>query len=284
MCRVVIRPAAAALVRASHPEPGAAVTVAAALLAAAVGHGARGVAIVAAAVAASQLGTGWHNDWLDAARDAAVGRADKPVASGEVSRGTVRTAAAVAAAATVPIAALAGAPAALAAALGLVSALLYNWPLKFTAVSVAPYAVSFAALPSFVVLALPGAPIPPPWLVLTGGLLGAAAHFANVLPDLDDDARTGVRGLPHRIGPRGSGAAAVALLLAATVTLALGPPGAPSWAGLAGISFAVLAPAVGWYAQTHPRPPGGRPVAVFRAVIAVAFVDVLLLLFSGRLV
>ena len=55
---------------------------------------------------------------------------------------------------------------------------------------------------------------------------GAGAHFANVLPDLDDDARTGVRGLPHRLGAARSAVAAAGLLLAATVTLVFGPPGA----------------------------------------------------------
>ncbi|NED56002.1 hypothetical protein G3I24_34620, partial [Micromonospora aurantiaca] len=67
------------------------------------------------------------------------------------------------------------------ATLGLVSALLYNRPLKSTPVSVLPYAVSFGALPAFVVLALPGSPVPPAWLVAAAALLGAGAHFANVL-------------------------------------------------------------------------------------------------------
>src|SRR3712207_7375206 len=32
--------------------------------------------------------------------------------------------------------------------------------------------------------------------------LGVGAHLLNVLPDLEDDAATGVRGLPHVLGPR----------------------------------------------------------------------------------
>lgn len=179
------------LVRASHPEPAAAVTVVAALLAAGVGHSAAGVVLVALTVLASQLAVGWSNDLIDAERDAAVGRTDKPVTTGEVARPTLARATAVAAVA-VPVLALAGGPAAAACAtLGLVSALLYNRPLKSTPVSVLPYAVSFGALPAFVVLALPGSPVPPAWLVAAAALLGAGAHFANVLPDLADDARTG---------------------------------------------------------------------------------------------
>ena len=67
------------LLRSSHPEPAAAVTAVAALLAVVVGRHPGGVAAVAATIGASQLCVGWTNDWLDADRDRAVGRADKPV-------------------------------------------------------------------------------------------------------------------------------------------------------------------------------------------------------------
>ncbi|ROT28058.1 UbiA family prenyltransferase [Micromonospora sp. HM5-17] len=272
------------LVRASHPEPAAAVTTVAALLAWGVGHPPAGIAAVALTVLASQLAIGWVNDRLDADRDAAVGRRDKPVANGRLRRRTV-TVAGVLAAVVTPLPAFALHPAAaLWATVALVSALLYNWPLKSTPASVLPYAVSFGALPAFVVLALPGSPTPPAWLVAAGALLGAGAHFANVLPDLADDTRTGVRGLPHRLGPSGSRAAAVGLLLAATATLALGPPGPPSWAGLAAIAVAAVVPPAVWYAGRAASLRGERPVAIFRAVMLVALLDVVLLVASGRLV
>ncbi|WP_262282731.1 UbiA family prenyltransferase [Micromonospora sp. MA102] len=272
------------LVRASHPEPAAAVTVVAGLLARAVGHGAGGVAVVSLTVLASQLAVGWSNDLIDADRDATVGRTDKPVATGAVSRRVLARATVPAAVATPLLALALGPAAALCATLGLVAALLYNWPLKSTPVSVLPYAVSFGALPAFVVLALPGTPAPPVWLVAAAALLGAGAHFANVLPDLADDARTGVRGLPHRLGPAGSRAAAAGLLLAATVALVVGPPGPPSWAGLAAVAAAVGVPAVGWYVGRTPTGTGARPVAAFRAVLVVALIDVVLLVASGRVV
>ncbi|RIV31678.1 hypothetical protein D2L64_25300 [Micromonospora radicis] len=272
------------LVRASHPEPTAAVTTVAGLLAAGIGHPPGGIATVALTVAASQFAVGWTNDLLDADRDAAVGRTDKPVAAGVVSRRTVAVAAALAAVATVALASTTTPTAALWATIGLLSALLYDWPLKSTPVSVVPYAISFGALPGFVVLALPGAPAPPAWLIGAAALLGAGAHFANVLPDFADDARTGVRGLPHRIGPAGSRYAAVGLLVAATGALVLGPPGPPSGVGLAAIAAAVVIPAGFWYAsRTSPR-AGARPVAAFRAVMLVALIDVVLLVTSGRLV
>ncbi|HEX6501207.1 MAG TPA: UbiA family prenyltransferase [Micromonosporaceae bacterium] len=264
------------LVRACHPEPTAAVTVGAALLAVVVGRSPAGVAAVAVAVLASQLAVGWCNDALDAGRDALTGRADKPIPAGLVSRRTVAVGAVVAALATVPLSFLSGPRAAAALLLALVSGLLYDWPLKFTMLSVVPYLVSFGALVAFVPLGLPGAPAPPAWLVVAGALLGAGAHFANVLPDLDDDARTGVRGLPHRLGRTGSWVAATVLLASATGALAFGPPGPPSWAALLIVAGTVVALGVAGYAA---RTAGSR--AAFRAVLLVAVADVTLLLLAG---
>ena len=265
------------LVRAAHPEPGAAVTLVAAVLAVACHRGAVGVIIVAATIAASQFCIGWSNDAIDASRDAAVGRRGKPVASGEVSRRAVVVAAVLAGLAMLGLAALSGWIAGAVITLGLVSGLLYNWPLKGTAFSVVPYAVSFAALPAFVVLGRPGAPTPPWWLLAAGALLGSGAHFANALPDLVDDTRTGVRGLPHRLGPAGSRIAAAALLLAATAVLAFAPPGRGGWFGpLAFLAAAVVLP-IGWYAER--RVDGSR--AAFRAVMVVALIDVGLFLAAG---
>jgi protoheme IX farnesyltransferase len=271
---------ALALLRSAHPEPGGAVTVAITLLAAGAGHRGWRLAVVAATVAATQLAVGWVNDWLDAERDRLSGRRDKPVASGAVSGRTVGLAGLVAAMA-VPIFALPlGLFATLAISVAMVVALLYDWPLKNTALSVFPYLISFGLLPAFVVLALPGAPAPPAWLVAAGALLGGGAHFANVLPDLADDAATGIRGLPHRIGATGSQLAAAVLLLGATLTLVLGPPGPPSWSGLAAGAAAVVVLPWGWYAARRAE---GRPVALFRAVVVVALIDVLLLVLSGRM-
>jgi 4-hydroxybenzoate polyprenyltransferase len=251
------------------------------LLAIGVGHRGWGIAGVAAAVAATQLSVGWVNDWLDADRDRVAGRRDKPVASGEVSRRTVGIAGLISSLA-IPLLGLPfGLPATLCITLVGVFALLYDWPLKSTVFSVVPYLVAFGLLPAFVVVALPGHPAPPAWLVAAGALLGGGAHFANVLPDLADDAATGVRGLPHRLGPAGSSVVAAVLLLGATLTLVFGPPGPPSWAGWAAGAAAVVVLPLGWYATRRAR---GRGVAMFRAVMVVALIDVLLLIFSGRVV
>jgi protoheme IX farnesyltransferase len=268
---------ALALFRASHPEPAFTVTAVAALLALAVGHHPRGIATVTMTILASQLAVSWANDAIDAERDAAVGRTDKPIPKGAISRRTVAISGAVAAVATVPLALLCGSLAGLIATIGLASSLLYNWPLKSTVISPLPYAVSFAALPAFVVVALPGSPWPPAWLIVAGGLLGVGAHFANTLPDLADDARGGIRGLPHRIGPAWSRVAAAVPLLGATAALAFGPPGAPGWFGLIALVAAVVVLPIGWYAAG--RRAGSR--AAFRSVLGVALIDVVLLVVSG---
>jgi 4-hydroxybenzoate polyprenyltransferase len=252
------------------------VTAGSALLAVAAGRGAAGVVAAAAAVLATQLCTGWHNDWLDAGRDAAVGRTDKPVPAGQVARTTVGVAAGLAAAATVPLSLLSGLSAGLVLIGALVSALAYNWPLKFTPASPLPYAVSFGALPAFIVL---GAGTSPAWwLVAAGACLGVGAHFANVIPDLADDARTGVRGLPHRIGPVWSAVVAAAFLGAVGALLVLGPAGPPSPVALAGLATAAALLLAGGYASL--RRPGSR--VLFRVVLVVALLDVALLVLAIR--
>jgi heme o synthase len=265
-----------ALIRATHPEPTAAVTLVSGLLALAVGHPAGSAALVTATVGASQLATGWANDAIDAGRDATVGRADKPIPAGAVSRRTVAVASVLATLATVLLAAWFGPLAAAAAVTGLAGGLAYNWPLKRTPLSVLPYAVSFAALPAFVVLALPATP--PPWLVAAGALLGAGAHFANTLPDLADDAATGVRGLPHRLGAAGSAATAAGLLLAAAAVLVWGPPGPPAWWALAALATVAVVLPAGWYAARTALAHGRRPTALFRAFLVVAVITVGLML------
>jgi 4-hydroxybenzoate polyprenyltransferase len=266
---------ALALAGACHPEPTVAVTAMATALAVTTGRGAAGVLLVAATVLTGQLSIGWLNDDLDADRDSAVGRRDKPVAAGTVSRRTVRVATVVAAVLCVPLSLASGL---LAGALHLVATAAgwaYDLGLKATRWSVLPYVVCFGLLPVFVVLGAPGAPVPPWWLPAAGALLGAGAHFANVLPDLDDDASTGVRGLPHRLGARASRVAAAVLLLAASVLLARAVPVAPVLAAAA----PVLAAAVLVAGFAAGRRPGSR--APFRAVMVVALVDVALLVTAG---
>ena len=264
-----------ALLRSCHPEPTAAVTSMVTALAVTVGHDLAGVALVAAAVLAGQLSIGWLNDHLDAERDRVVGRRDKPVVTGAVSARTVGIAAGVAAVACVPLSLASGVWAGVAHLVAVAAGWAYDLGLKSSTWSVLPYLVCFGLLPVFVVLGLPGTPVPPWWLPVAGALLGAGAHFVNVLPDLDDDAATGVRGLPHRLGARPSGFLGAASLLAATVVLAVAAP-VPAVLAAALPVLAVAVLATGLWAG---RRPGSR--APFRAVLVVAAVAVVLLVAAG---
>ncbi|MFJ1706355.1 UbiA family prenyltransferase [Kitasatospora sp. NPDC088346] len=267
----VLRPGA--LLRACHPAPAAAVTLFATALAVSCGRGVPGSVSVGAAVAAGQLSVGWSNDLVDRCRDRDARRRDKPLATGELDAAAVRTAALTALVVCVPLS-LASGPAAGAAHLaGVAAAWAYNLGLKRTVLSWAPYALAFGLLPALVTLGLPGAPRPYPWVVLAAGLLGVGAHFANVLPDLDDDLAAGVRGLPQRLGRAGAGAAAAVLLAAASAVLVVAPPGPAGAAGrgaLAATALLVLP------ALLLPR--GRWP---FLAALGVAAIDVALLLARG---
>jgi len=127
-----------------------------------------------------------------------------------------------------------------------------------------------------VVAAAPGAPWAPWWLVAAGAALGGAAHLANVAPDLEDDLATGVRGLPHILGPRVSAVLGALLLGGASVVLVLGPSGPPTAAGWAGLALALTAVVVAALAGTARF----RRVA-FPAVMLLTVLDVVLLLVGG---
>lgn len=222
------------LLRATHPGPSLVVTALTATLAATAGRGAGGTAAVAAAVLAGQFSVGWGNDYCDRRRDAVAGRAGKPLVDGTLGAGTVLAAALVALLACTGLSLLSGWRAAAVHLTAVGAAWGYDLGLKATAASVVPYAVAFGLLPVFVTTGLEGAPLPPWWAVAGAALLGAGAHFANALPDLADDDRTGVRGLPQRAGHTRALALAVLLLGAGTVLVLTGPGLGPvTLAGLA---------------------------------------------------
>jgi len=213
------------LLASSHPGPTLTVTVLAAVIASAVGHPAWLVVVVAAAVVAGQLSIGLANDWIDADRDRSVGRSDKPVAQGLVAVSTVRTAAFVTAGVAVVLSLFLG-PVAAVAHLVLVGAgWAYDAGLKRSVWSVAPFVVAFGLLPVVAVAAGPAAQLPAPWAIATGAVFGIAIHCTNVLPDLVDDAATGVRGFPHRLGLHAAGVLAFASLVVAAGLVLVGQLG-----------------------------------------------------------
>lgn len=261
-----------ALARATHAPPTAAVTTLAALLAVEAGHGVGGVLLVALTVLAGQVTIGWSNDLLDAERDRTVGRSDKPLATGALRRETVRTALVLAVVACVGLSLALGWRAGLVHLLLVAAGWAYNLGLKATVWSWLPYILAFAALPVIPSLALDPPVLPPWWMPVVGGLLGVGAHVVNVLPDLADDAATGVRGLPHRLGARRAGQLAVGVLLAGTAVGTLGPVGpVPAWGWVALGGVAVLAGAA---LRLRGRAP-------FLAALVIALVNVVVLLARG---
>jgi 4-hydroxybenzoate polyprenyltransferase len=218
------------LIVAAHPLPSLAVTGFASGWALAVGLRPGRAALLALAVLLGQLSIGWCNDWVDAPRDRAVGRRDKPVVQGLVPVRLLGICAVVA------LGCCAGASAALGVRPGLALLVVaacgwaYDLLLKPTVASPLPYAVAFGTLPAVATLAAE-----PPWWpaagILAGGaLLGTAAHFANTVGDVDQDAVTGVRGLPQRLGPIASlrvSAVLVALAACALLTAATGAGAVP---------------------------------------------------------
>lgn len=256
---------AGALLRAAHAPPALAVTVLALLLAVAADLGPARAALVTVAVLTGQLSIGWSNDLRDRARDAAVGRPDKPLATGELSVSVARTACALAVVATVVLSLACGWGAGAAHLVVVASGWAYNLWLKASVLSWVPYAVAFGMLPVFVHLA--GGSSPPAEVVMGASLLGVGAHLLNVVPDLDEDAATGIRGLPHRLGARRSTVLAVALLVVASLNLLVtdtmgGLPvvvGGLVVAGLAGLALV------------------GTGRAPFYSAIGIALVDVVIL-------
>lgn len=257
-----------ALLRTAHAGPALAVTVIVALLALAADLGPGRTILVVAAVLSGQLTIGWSNDLVDLGRDRQVGRLDKPLVRGDIGVATVRIACATALVATVTLSLACGVVAGSVQLLSVVAGWAYNLRLKSTVWSWLPYAVAFGALPVFVTLSHRPPVVPPPWIPLAGALLGVGAHLVNALPDFADDAATGVRGLPHRIGPRWTPPTATLVLVLASVVTCLAAGGhhrvlvVVSLLLVAGLAVLALV---------------GTGRTPFRAAMAIALVDVALL-------
>lgn len=268
--------AARALARATHLGPTLAVTLAAVGLAVAADVGTGRTVLLGLAVLAGQVSIGWSNDWIDADRDRAVARADKPVVQGVLTAATLRTAAVGAAGLSVLASLLLGVVPGLLLLALVASGWAYNAGLKRTAASGLPYLTGFGLLPAGVVAAAPGSPTAPWWLVAAGAALGGAAHLANVAPDLADDLATGVRGLPHRIGAVPAAVTGALLLGAATLLLVLGPDGPPDPPGWVAVALAVPAVVLAALAGSARW---RRPA--FPAVLLLTVLDVALLVLGG---
>ena len=149
------------------------------------------------------------------------------------------------------------------------SAWMYDLRLKETVLSWLPYAVSFGLVPVIIATALPGHPRPKLLVVAAAACLGVAAHFANTVGDADEDAATGVRGLPQRIGPQQSITAAVVLVAVAAGLLVAATSGATATLAAAGVGVAAI-PLTTW--RTRSRHAAFAAVIVAAGALVVAFV------------
>lgn len=262
-----------ALVRAAHPEPVVAVTLIVTALAYSAGRGALMSALCGAAVLCGHLFIGWSNDILDARLDAEQRREDKPIAAGQLPVRTARIAAGAAGIACVPLSLAVGLGAAAAHFAGLAAATGYNAGIKRTPFSVLAYAFAFAMVPVYVTLGPPITHLPAWWAVAAAAAAGAAGHFTQALPDIEQDRRSGVLGLPQRLGERPAAVCAVLLMVFAAALVAAGARSEPLLAALA-----LTVVLMGAVLVTVLR---GRLRIAFRLAMLAAVVVVLALVLAG---
>jgi len=271
-------PRLSALLAAAHGGPTVVVTAVTLALSLAAGLDPARAALVAVMILLQQLSIGWSNDALDARRDRADGRSDKPIARGDLDARLVLALAVGAALGAVALSATLGPGVAVAHAVFLLCGWAYNLGLKRGLLATACYAIGFGCLPLIIALAAPEPRPAPWWAIAMGALLGIAAHFANVLPDLDEDARHGIRALPHRVGARASGLVALGSLALAAVLGVIGPARLTPLGAIGAASGVVLL-VVG--AVVVRRAPRSR--ALFRVIMAAALAAVVSLAGAGGL-
>lgn len=206
------------LLKASHFGPTMAVTVISALLATNLWW--EGPAyVIAFGVFLGQLLVGWSNDLNDYSDDLKHNRTSKPLVSGEITSKQLLRAIKICAPFTLifnlfgPL----GIKGGLIYLFGVGMGVAYNFYFKSTLFSPLPYALAFAALVSSIVISTDRTP--PIWLITCGALLGVAAHFANVLKDIDQDLESKIKGLPQRLGKKVSRIICASLLIGTTLIL-----------------------------------------------------------------
>ena len=250
------------ILRACHIGPTSAVTLISFLLASSLWW--EGPALVIAfGIFLGQLLVGFTNDLYDYQDDLKHNRTDKPLVSGKITTSQLTRAIKI----VTPLAILVnlfgplGVNGGLIYLLGVGLGVSYNFYFKSTLLSPLPYALAFAALVSSIVIATDqNVPI---WLVLAGALFGVAAHFANVLKDLDQDLTSGIKGLPQRLGKKKSRIICGALLITLTLTLnSANPNQVLLIVGLIGALLTAIS-SDRW---------------IFKALMITAIVDVILLL------
>jgi len=168
--------------------------------------------VIAFGIFTGQLVVGWSNDLYDYADDLRHQRTKKPLVAGLITPAYLRKWILV----MTPLAFFfnllgpLGFNGGLVYMLGIGCGVAYNFYFKFIWLSPLPYAIAFAALPSSIAISKEISP--PVWMWLGGALFGMAAHFINVIKDLDEDRQSEIKGLPQQLGKKRSIFAAVTLV------------------------------------------------------------------------
>ena len=171
--------------------------------------------VIAFGVFTGQLVVGWSNDLYDYADDLKHNRLNKPLVAGTITHKYLMSWLRF----MVPISFVAnllgplGFKGGLVYMFGISMGVAYNFYFKYNVFSWLPYALAFAALPSCI--AISKDITPPVWMWLGGAIFGSAAHFINVIKDIDQDRASGIGGAPQRIGKRNS-------IVVAALLIALG--------------------------------------------------------------
>ena len=175
--------------------------------------------VIAFGVFTGQLVVGWSNDLYDYADDLKHNRLNKPLVAGTITPSYLMKWLRF----MVPFSFVAnllgplGFKGGLVYMFGISMGVAYNFYFKYNVFSWLPYALAFAALPSCI--AISKDIMPPVWMWLGGAIFGSAAHFINVIKDIDQDRLSGIGGLPQRIGKRNSIVVAALLVALGAVTL-----------------------------------------------------------------
>ena len=175
--------------------------------------------VIAFGVFTGQLVVGWSNDLYDYADDLKHNRLNKPLVAGTITPNYLMKWLRF----MVPFSFVAnllgplGFKGGMVYMFGISMGVAYNFYFKFNVFSWLPYALAFAALPSCIAISKDIAP--PVWMWLGGAIFGSAAHFINVIKDIDQDRASGIGGAPQRIGKRNSIVVAALLIALGAATL-----------------------------------------------------------------
>ena len=250
------------ILRACHIGPTSAVTLISLLLASSLWW--EGPALVIAfGVFLGQLLVGFTNDLYDYQDDLKHKRIDKPLVSGKITTAQLKSAIKI----VTPLAILVnlfgplGIKGGLIYLLGVGLGVSYNFYFKFTLLSPLPYALAFAALVAAIVVATDRTP--PLWLLISAACLGVAAHFANVIKDINEDLKSEIIGLPQKLGKKASRVIIGVLLIGTTLLLNFVTPSPVL------LSIGLVAAVITIFASDK---------LIFKALIITVIVDLILLL------